>query len=399
MNSAIQSDRGFTYLNYEEALLLSQVYYIFWSSFIAKHNIKLVLHEPTSLFMNHICSLICKKNGSHYICQIMVSADKKHSFLFIKDDNANAVELNYEFDNIDSVQIEVNRSQINSFIQNFRNSESIFLSGIIKTKIPYFKIFLSSIKGKITKLISNLHTHKIKDNIDYWMLHSSFATTRLKNLINYKLNLKYDDFSPDTQYYYYPLHLEPEAVVLYWGDGIYKGQLKLIENIASQLPPETYLYVKDHPHFIGYRSISDYHRLQEIPNVKLIKPEIPGRTVIKNSKGVITINGTAGFEGILLNKPVYVFGNAIYEKSNRVCKIVNVRDLRAALYENNSKTFVDDQELYKFVLAFLRSAHEGVVDYFANRIGKYQIDQAKNAELISLHTISLIKILKDHDIH
>ena len=81
---------------------------------------------------------------------------------------------------------------------------------------------------------------------------------------------------------------------------IYANQVKLIENIAASLPVGYYLYVKDHPHELAYRKAEDYRRLMQIPNVRLLRKSIPGKLVIRNAVGVFTINGTAGFEGLLL---------------------------------------------------------------------------------------------------
>ena len=108
--------------------------------------------------------------------------------------------------------------------------------------------------------------------------------------------------SPSDFFYFYPLHLEPESVVLYSGRGMYQNQVKLIQNIAAQLPPGDILYVKDHPHDHGYRSADDYIALNSVPNIKILEHNFPGKSVIKKSKGVFTINGT-----FVLERPFATF--------------------------------------------------------------------------------------------
>ena len=44
------------------------------------------------------------------------------------------------------------------------------------------------------------------------------------NLLRYGREVRFHDFNPDTPYYYYPMHLEPEAVVLFHGHGLYRNQ-------------------------------------------------------------------------------------------------------------------------------------------------------------------------------
>ncbi len=391
LNSAIQSDRYFSNLNYHEVLLLVQAYYIFWNRFLKDLNAKIIIHEPPSLFFNHIASLVCKREHIYYCSQIMVKSEKEYSFIYVSGDNADAIEYNSKYQKIDEIELTREKSRIDKYLDEFRSSEKVFLSDIIKQRICYICIILSVIRNFINKMVKFKKYDKLKDYIDYWGLRAGSSYIRLRNIINYALKLKYDTFDPELNYYYYSMHLEPEAVVLYWGDGLYKGQIKLIENIAGQLPPNTYLYVKDHPHYIGYRAVKDYLALKKIPNIRLINPKISGRILIKNSIGIITINGTAGFEGILMNKLTYLFGNAFYSISKRAIKINHIKDLREEIYKNHEDVLNDDNELYKTVLALLDSTHEGVIDYFSNRIGKYKINYENNIRVIADSVISLME--------
>jgi hypothetical protein len=204
-----------------------------------------------------------------------------------------------------------------------------------------------------------------------------------KNKWDMHFSLKYDSFDHQIDYYYYPIHAEPEAVVLYWGDGIYTNQVKLIENIAAQLPPNCYLVVKDHPHSSAFREYVYYRRIKSISNVKLIHPGISGKEVIKSSRGVITINGTSGFEALLLNKQVYVFGNTFYDLCRRVVKITNIRDFREKIYTEYTKTYQDDDELYLFVAAYLQSVHKGYTAYFRNYVDLFNIDVEENSKIVA----------------
>lgn len=383
-NSAIQSDRGFSILNYQEATSLSKAYYIFWDDFLSQPNIKIVLHELPSLFFNHVAAVICKRNKIKYCSQIMVNSDKKYSFLFIEGDDANAFEIESNYSNLAGSDIKNYKERALKYIDGFVKDNSVYMGDLIPSKIPYFKLLVSGLKKELIKIKDKNKLDRIVDNIDYLSLINNSSLRRFKNLIEYRFRLNYDEIDLNDKYYYYPIHLEPEAVVLYWGDGLYKGQIKLMQNIAAQLPPNTYLYVKDHPHYIGYRKYVDYQELQQVPNIKVLAPEISGKSVIRNSQGVITINGTGGFEGILMNKPVFVFGNAFYDFIiDKVVKVKHIKDLKSKIEEAKSLVYEYDDSLMKFVNAYLTSCHEGVSDYFAGRINKYPIDIDQNSKIIA----------------
>jgi hypothetical protein len=198
----------------------------------------------------------------------------------------------------------------------------------------------------------------------------------------------YSSPNKNDKYFFYPLHLEPEAVVLYYAEGWYNGQVKLIENIAMQLPPNTFLYVKDHPHGGQYRDIDDFKRIITIKNVKLIQPDISGKSIIRNSLGVITINGTAGFEALLLNKYVFCFGKAFYTSFKGVVYLNEIKKLREAIYRTNfnEENNFDIEEIN----CFLKCSHEGFVGYFSNRHLKLGIDSDVNSKIVANGISSLI---------
>ena len=283
-NNAIQSDRGFSILNYQEATRLSKAYYMFWDNLLSQPNIQIVLHELPSLFFNHIAAVICKRNKIKYCSQVMVNSDKKYSFLFIEGDAANAFEVELNHTNLVDSDIKNYKERALKYIEGFVKDDTVYMGDFIPSKTPYFKMLVSSVRNELIKIRDKKKFDRLVDNIDYWSLINNASLSRLKNVIEYKFRLNYDEINLNDKYYYYPIHLEPEAVVLYWGDGLYEGQIKLMQNIAAQLPPNTYLYVKDHPHYIGYRKYVDYQELQRVPNIKVLAPEISGKSVIKNHK-------------------------------------------------------------------------------------------------------------------
>nr|AIE93896.1 hypothetical protein [uncultured marine thaumarchaeote AD1000_41_B03] len=120
---------------------------------------------------------------------------------------------------------------------------------------------------------------------------SKFAV--LKNMIVYTIKRRYRknfinknliyDFENKKPFIYFPLHIEQERGLLIDAP-FYTNQIELIRNIAKSLPVGYDLYVKEHPTQVlrGWRSISDYKQIMDLPNVTLIHPSIKSEDIIKN---------------------------------------------------------------------------------------------------------------------
>jgi hypothetical protein len=378
LNSSIQFDRGLKLLNLDDAYSIAYTYFIFWDNIFKKENVSYMFHETTSLFFNFIASVLSIKYDVIYSDMIKLPSNN-NGFMFLSSSNAESLEFNryYTTNIIDNTSV----TKFSEFIENkYKSIAPLNLNkSLFKTFILVLKNELAIIKNKITKSKDIIY-----NNIDYYILFHRKELKRFINLIAYKF-IKWDTIK-DEEFYFYPMHLEPEAVVQYWADGIYENQIKLLENIASQLPVGCYLYVKDHVIDYGYRNYSDYLKLKKIPNIKLIDPTIRGTVLIKKAKAVITINGTAGLEAMFFKKVVYSFGNIFYNKSKNVTYINNIKDLRAELYSD--KEF--DAEDYKiFITSYIKSLYEGDTSWFTGAGTK--IDDNVNIENIANSIKNFIK--------
>ena len=386
LNGAIQYDRSFKYFSYIENIELSKIYFHFWKNIIMKHKINFLLHEPTSLFFNHIASLICKSYNARYITCVQVYGESEINFAIAEGDNGEFTEMKAT-----SLIQEIDIERVTTFLNKFRPNSDTFFNAYIKKRSSFFnklkfsiisiiKIFIKYSYSRMKLLMKN---YNALDHVEIFHLKSINFFKEIKNHYYYYYRLKYDEYSLDDNYYYYPLHLEPEAVVLYWGDGLYNNQVKLIENIAAQIPPERFLYVKDHPHAGSYRDYDDYVKIKLIPNVKLLAPVTMGKKLIAKSIGVITINGTSGFEALLLNKQVYTFGNCFFNQCSRVNYIANIKDLRNSLYINRDLKYNDDDELFEFIDLYLNSIHPGFTDYFINYPKLIGVNEEENSQIVA----------------
>lgn len=384
LNGAIQSDRGFSVLSYAESLLLAKANYQAWVEIFKAGKIDLIIHEPTSLFWNHIAALMCKEQGGAFLTQSISFSDDDHvKYINILHDDYTCPEVIANVTKYLQHPELIDTERCNVFIRKFRSSYDIFLQNLQPNRSRW-KFLVSSLKRRLSRFMKRNKYDRVKQNIDYWLNKQDPMGSRLRNLRGYRRNkIKFTEPVEGEKYYYYSFHLEPEAVVLYLGDGIYANQVKLIENIAAALPVGCYLYVKDHPHEFAYRAADDFLRLSKVPNIRLIKSEIPGKRLIKDAIGVFTINGTAGFEGVMLNKQVYCFGKSYYTAYPKVNYIRNIRDLREVVYLNQHQVLTDDTEFMAFVNGYLDSLHVGMVDFFMGRAESYGVDLDENAKQIA----------------
>lgn len=386
VNAAIQADRGFTLLDNKEALLLAQSYYLAWKKIFSMYHVDLMFHEPSSLFMVYMAALMCKSQGGNfYYMQQSPSDSNDFTYMFLDGENYLCPEFedlyNYYLNNPGKID----QKRVEAYINTFSADTSVFMGNLHNATIPKYKIRLKSLKYCLIRFIYGSRYDKLKNNIDYWMVKENNTNAeRLYNIKNYRFRkITFLTSLPEGEkYYYYPLHLEPEATVTYLGEGLYTNQVKLIENIAASIPPGYYLYVKDHPHEYAYRSAEDYYRLMKVPNIRLIHQSIPGKLLVKQSEGVFTINGTAGFEALMMGKKVYCFAKNYYSFFEWVHYIPNIKDARGIVYSDKAKDEKDVIKYNAFVYAYLRSNHPGFVAYFDLDV-ESELDEQNNAKQIS----------------
>jgi len=164
--------------------------------------------------------------------------------------------------------------------------------------------------------------------------------------INNNLKKEMDD---KIKFVYFPLHQEPERVLLI-ASPFYTNQIETIRHIAKSLPPEYKLFVKEHPTqtIRGWRKISFYKEILEIPNVEFLHPSVSSEQIIKKCSLVITVGGTSGLEAAFYQKPSIIFADMGYGILPSVYKIKSMTELPDAIRASLQKT-VDPNDLGKYV--------------------------------------------------
>lgn len=390
LNGSIQSDRGYTVLNYQESLLLACCHYTVWKNIFAMQHVDVMYHEPASQFMTHIAGLLCKRQGGDFLYPTQLLSDHPgYTYLNLDGENFTSKDTNKNYDYYLKHPEEVDIDRCKVFLEKYRKDYSVAFSGLIKPKKTKMGLCNQAIRTWLIKLYCKGKYDRIRNNIDYWMLNTNPAANKIHNLREYKKRrIQFSQPVDGEKYFYYSIHLEPEATVLYLGGGKYVNQVKLIENIAASLPAGYYLYVKDHPHEFAYRKADDYERLLKVPNIRLIDQRIAGKNLIQKAVGVFSIVGTAGFEALMLGKQSYCFGETYYTTTPRVNYVRNINDLQKIVYENMSRDYSDDMELYAFIYSYLKSLREGFVTYFGkDRVINSGINECENAKILAQNII------------
>ncbi|MCS4181775.1 capsular biosynthesis protein [Salinibacter ruber] len=143
------------------------------------------------------------------------------------------------------------------------------------------------------------------------LLKIFFSARRAINRVRYLCRNPFKEGLPDRPFVYMPLHTLPESSTLTLSTEYFERDL--IRYIAKELPAHFAIAVKENPNMVGPRPYGYYEQIQEIPNVRLMDPAVPSKRLIRRSRGVVGISGTALLEAAVLRKPTLCFGHPEFE--------------------------------------------------------------------------------------
>ncbi len=176
--------------------------------------------------------------------------------------------------------------------------------------------------------------------------------------------------SPDLngKFIYFPLHYTPEISTMVYGYR-YESQLDLIRNLAAYLPTGYQLMVKEHEPMLGRRPYAFYKSLERFYNVRFVPPRVSTFDLIRNSRGVAVITGTAGWEAFALGKPVIAFGDVFFRHFPNVLGLEVGPDM-GHLIENYLENFKPDE----------KAISDSVAAYFACTRRSTLVDLGEDTE-------------------
>ena len=302
----------------------------FWTRILDFYKPIAVLNEVIAIEIAEVMYIEAKKRNVKYWAW-MVSPFEQKCFYWLSIPYHSQLDDSVFNSNINEREFAI------EYISKFQNNSNVKPFYAInldsRLKIPnLFKGILVIIIVFIKKMFSkkNLYFHS-------FYYDSSIAKQKVSCFFN-SLFFKYSKLQKDLEIIFYPLHFEPEASILYMSE-FNEEQAALIRNICKCLKNNQILVVKEHPQQAGMLLSKKYRKLaHELSNLMVLPAEYSTNELLKKSKLIITQTSTAGWEGLLIGKPVIVLGKVFYDKHPDVNKFVDFNSLKEIIHSELYKT-------------------------------------------------------------
>lgn len=192
----------------------------------------------------------------------------------------------------------------------------------------------------------------------------------------------WDEPVPGERYVLYPIHYQPEASTLVQAP-MYVDQLALLQDLSKSLPVGLRLYVKEHVTNRGRRPLEFYRAIRALPNARLLGPDQDTFALIREASVIAVITGTAGWEGLLFDKPVITFGDVFFNLVGSVHRGRDVpKDGWYALFQRALTQHVPDPEAVLVLIAAMQqSSYPG---FIANSTSFPEVLDPANVENVSM---------------
>lgn len=334
-----------------------------------------VVGSTASLLLYHIA----KKRG---IQAINIEFARIGNRIAYSEDYRNFSWVKERFEEIRRGGISPERVAAQKFIEEFRARPTPYDAEYMQefySERGRFDIFSFLHPKKLTRSIpwhfrtfindlGRIHRHDYTDIFIWWALWDKLKR-KVRTFVGFS-DLYYVPQATD-RYAYYPLHIEPEIAIMLYAP-YYTNQLELIRASAHALPIDMLLYVKEHPGMVGYRTRKFYEELLEIPNVRLIAPGVSGTELSKRCSLTFTITSTAGWESLVLKKPVITFGDVYYNDVPGVARCRGFEELPYLVQKQLVEWEHDEDTLLAYVSALLEDSVAADFSDFWNRAEAYK---------------------------
>jgi hypothetical protein len=315
----------------------------FWRRIFEKISPIAVINEPIAIEVSEILYIECQRLSIKYIALSSFLAQDTLFFQQTPMNSSFGKNLNDIVPDPNSLTLAENLSQM--------IHDGIFNPSYIKNLKP--RMSASRVLDLIKPLLLEIYKRfRVKNKIILQLCYGDNTSLHAKSLlllIKYILYSKrYNDLNnlpPDVDFYFYPMHYEPEASILYCAY-LYDNQESLIENILKCIPENEFLVVKEHPNQPGVLLQSQFKNIKsKWPNLILLRSEIPASNIIKSCKALITLGGTAGFEALTIGKSVINFGNIYYDSYNEIININSFDKLKELMRNGINKVDANEGRL------------------------------------------------------
>lgn len=346
----------------------------YFESIILSKEINVVLHENVSSTFSYFAFFVCQENGVTYRG---LSASKLPGRFEITGDPLNDhKEIEQKLSRIQSGELFVDQD-IRQWCEKYLDNLENIMPDYMKFNNPYdLSLLRKYLKfEKARKVISavrhinddHYHSFQVGNPVNYsWQMFKRSFLRKIKSGI---VGRFYQEPREGERFLLYPLHFHPESSTSV-RSGTYLNELEVIKNIAFNMPQGVMLYVKDHIVAYAYPTLDFYKKITSLPNVRLLAPTAATKQVIKASEAVITLTSTVGYEALLLNKRVFLFGHVFYKFHPDVVNIENPANLFELLSRELGRKAVAGRKYnLDFIAAFYLCTQPGIFNLMQNDSG------------------------------
>jgi hypothetical protein len=174
--------------------------------------------------------------------------------------------------------------------------------------------------------------------------------------------------SPSGKYLYFPLNFQPEASTSVKGRHFYRLR-EAVSFVASELPPEFTLVVKEHPHQLRRhfpRALGFFAQLAAIPRVTLVSHATDNEALVARSAAICTVaHSSLSAHALFTGKPVICLGHSNFKEAPNFFEVDSTASLRAAIYSVTSSEIGAEptKSLSDYFTKIENSTFEGVLGY------------------------------------
>lgn len=343
----------------------------FFEETFEKHSIDTVLYENVSNSFAHFALFVAQQKGKKYLG---IGGSRLPGRFTVSSDPLNDDSVENAFNAIRKGEI-VPESGTRQWAQDYIDSIETLVPDYMKSngldQIALFKRYFR--RDRIAK-VGALLRHAKDSRTDAFQIGNPLIThlglfrrNLARRMRAGRVRKLYQDPVAHERYLLYPLHFHPESSTSILA-GTYLNEYEVVRNIAFNLPEGVRLYVKDHISAWAYPTLDFYRRLRALPNVRLLPPDAPTKQLIKGSEAVITLTGTVGYEALLMQRRVFVFGEVFYGFHKGATQVVNPAKLLELLRDNISETVNwDDAYNQDFVCAYHAATYPGSLNLMLGR--------------------------------
>lgn len=304
----IYVDRFLVNYSYNDVIQYVCGMFEFYEYIFSEREYNYYFDETIATTQSYIAYIVAKRYDAKYIAVMAARGmETTHHYVVIDPfQHQFGFDKNYKTKEYDNKTKETASRLYEKYFSNYEKPSSM---AFVKSK-PSISIKLLF---RFVKEFLNPDNHNKYDLINYKSYNNN-----LKQFVFYFKYLickrYYADEMPNKKFVYYPLHYQPEASTLVCASK-YEKQLFYIDSWAKSLPGDTILIVKEHYALVGHRAVDFYRSLKKYPNVTIISPWYPSLELIKKSEAVTTLTGTAGWEAMIIGKPVYLGGKIYFDNA------------------------------------------------------------------------------------